>query len=242
MCFLYNYYLRSLLVLIVMINPSSLSTTISCDALRFFQLRSGFENGQLDPLTVDLLSGQHLALSGASGCGKSSLLQVIAGLKAPQNGYFNYQQQLIDTESLSFWRQQICYLPQQAVMGADTVLEVLLLPWHLKAMLSSHLKPTEEYCQQALADAGLIVALDKEVALLSGGEKQRLAIARAVLMQRPVWLMDEPTSALDPVARNKIILLIKTLNVICISVSHDPIWLATADQVYNMDIASGIDQ
>ncbi|PST91606.1 ABC transporter [Photobacterium sp. NCIMB 13483] len=225
-----------------MINSSSISTSISYDALRFFQLRSGFENVQVESLTVDLLPGQHLALSGASGCGKSSLLQVIAGLKAPQNGSFNYQQQGIDSGSLPFWRQQICYLPQQPVMGADTVLEVLLLPWHMKAMQSPHVKPTESDCLQALTDAGLIVELDKDVVLLSGGEKQRLAIARAVMMQRSVWLMDEPTSALDPMARDKIISLVKALNVICISVSHDPVWLATADQVHNMDIESGIDQ
>ncbi|MEC6830292.1 ATP-binding cassette domain-containing protein [Photobacterium toruni] len=225
-----------------MINSSSKPSAIFCDTLRFFQLRSGFENIQVEPLTVDLLPGQHLALSGASGCGKSSLLQVIAGLKAPQKGSFNYQQQVIDSGSLPFWRQQLCYLPQQPIMGADTVLDVLLLPWYMKAIRSPHTKPTIQHCLQALADAGLVVELDKNVALLSGGEKQRLAIARAVLMQRSVWLMDEPTSALDPVARDKIISLVKALHVICISVSHDPVWLATANQVHNMDITSGIDQ
>ena len=218
------------------------SPSIAANVLHISQLRSGFENPQLHPLTVDILPGQHVALSGASGCGKSSLLHVIAGLKPSKNGHFNYQQHQIDITELPFWRQKICYLPQQAVMGADTVFEVLLLPWHLKAMLVSQIKPTEEYCQLALVQSGLMVALDKEVALLSGGEKQRLAIARAILMQRPVWLMDEPTSALDPAARNKIIGLIKSLNIICVSVSHDPVWLATADQVYNMDIASGIEQ
>ncbi|SMY17385.1 ABC transporter ATP-binding protein [Photobacterium aquimaris] len=201
-----------------------------------FELRSGFEHPQLNPLTISLSSGQHLALSGASGCGKSSLLQVIAGLKPPQLGHFSYQQQVIDAAQLSFWRQQICYLPQQAVMGAETVLEVLVLAWDLKAMSSVITKPSNQECEQALLQAGLKTALDKQVAILSGGEKQRLAIARAVLMQRPVWLMDEPTSALDPAARNTIIELIASLSVICISVSHDPLWLATADKVYSMDI------
>lgn len=219
-----------------MMNSSLTSTVISSDCLHFIQLCSGFEHPQLKPLTVNVLSGQHLALSGASGCGKSSLLQVIAGLKPPKTGSFDYRQHQIDVASLPFWRQQICYLPQQAVMGAETVLEVLLLPWQLKAMLPTQLKPTEKRCQQALLQAGLHVAMNKEVMVLSGGEKQRLAIARAVLMDRSIWLMDEPTSALDPTARNIIIDLIKTLQVICISVSHDPVWLATAEHVYNMDI------
>ncbi|OBU13954.1 ABC transporter [Photobacterium aquimaris] len=214
--------------------PSNTIAASTC--LCMFELRSGFEHPQLNPLTVSLSAGQHLALSGASGCGKSSLLQVIAGLKSPQHGLFSYQQQAINAVQLSFWRQQICYLPQQAVMGADTVLEVLLLAWDLKAMSSVVARPSKQDCEQALLRAGLKTTLDKQVAILSGGEKQRLAIARAVLMQRPVWLMDEPTSALDPAARNTIIELIASLNVICISVSHDPLWLETADKVYNMDM------
>lgn len=218
-----------------MMNSSS-NTTVVFSCLRFFELHSGFEHPQLIPLSAELSPGQHLALSGASGCGKSSLLQVIAGLKSPRSGHFNYQQQQIDSVSLSFWRQQICYLPQQPVMGAETVLEVLLLPWHLKAMQSDPVNPSKQHCQQALLQVGLNITLDKEVAVLSGGEKQRLAIARAILMQRSIWLMDEPTSALDPSARNKIIELIKSLKIICISISHDPVWLATADQLYNMDM------
>lgn len=212
-------------------NPSAASA-----CLCVFELRSGFEHPQLTPLTVSLSSGEHLAFEGASGCGKSSLLHVMAGLKPPQHGHVTYQQQSIDIEALSFWRQQICYLPQQPVMGAETVLGVLLLPWHLKAMPSSVTTPSKQDCQQALILAGLNTPIDKYVAVLSGGEKQRLAIARAVLMQRPVWLMDEPTSALDPAARNHIIELIDGLNIICISVSHDPHWLATADKIYHMDM------
>ncbi len=133
----------------MMNSPSNTTAAFSC--LHFFELRSGFEHPQLAPLSADLLPGQHLALSGASGCGKSSLLQVIAGLKSPRRGHFNYQQQQIDAGSLSFWRQQICYLPQQAVMGPKRcwrycychgILKRCNLPIHRSNIVSKH------YCKQ----------------------------------------------------------------------------------------------
>ncbi|WP_434145537.1 ABC transporter ATP-binding protein [Photobacterium leiognathi] len=171
------------------------------DTLVFNQLRSGFEAHNDSSLSACIKQGQHLAISGVSGCGKSSLLQVIAGLKAPQSGTVIFNKQLIEVKALNFWRQNICYFPQQAVMGGECVRDVLHLPWRLRAI--THLPvPSDELCLSALSQAGITVLLDKSIDTLSGGEKQRVAIARGILMQRNVWLMDEPTSALDPAGRD----------------------------------------
>ena len=86
-------------------------------------------------------------------------------------------------------------------------------------------------------DSKIDVLLEKTIASLSGGEKQRVAIARGVLMQREIWLMDEPTSALDPVGRDHIIQLIEKSSLICISVSHDPVWLTSATHVHTMSLS-----
>ncbi len=204
--------------------------------LIFHKLRSGFEASSAPPLSAVLHVGQHLAISGVSGCGKSSLLQVIAGLKAPQSGEVLYNDQPISESALHFWRQQICYFPQQAVMGGECVRDALHLPWRLKAI--THLPlPDEQACLSALKKAGIDVLLEKTIASLSGGEKQRVAIARGLLMQREIWLMDEPTSALDPVGRDHIIQLIKESSLICISVSHDPVWLTSATHVHTMSLS-----
>lgn len=203
------------------------------DTLVFNQLRSGFEAHSDSSLSTCIKQGQHLAISGVSGCGKSSLLQVIAGLKAPQSGTVTFNKQLIEVKALNFWRQNICYFPQQAVMGGECVRDVLHLPWLLRAI--THLPvPSDELCLSALSQAGITVLLDKSIDTLSGGEKQRVAIARGILMQRNVWLMDEPTSALDPAGRDRIIQLLSELSIICISVSHDPVWLSKASQIHTM--------
>ncbi|MGD6739347.1 ABC transporter ATP-binding protein [Photobacterium leiognathi subsp. mandapamensis] len=203
------------------------------DTLVFNQLRSGFEAHSDSSLSACIKQGQHLAISGVSGCGKSSLLQVIAGLKAPQSGTVIFNKQLIDVKALNFWRQNICYFPQQAVMGGECVRDVLHLPWRLRAI--THLPiPSDELCLSALSQAGITVLLDKSIDTLSGGEKQRVAIARGILMHRNVWLMDEPTSALDPAGRDRIIQLLSELSIICVSVSHDPVWLSKASQIHTM--------
>lgn len=196
------------------------------------QLGSGFEAEPTSHLTVTLQPGQHLAISGPSGCGKSSLLQVIAGLRPPSCGEIHWQQTTIIEQNLSWWRQQFCYLPQQAVMGGDTILQALMLPWHLKAQAIP--EPSHERCLKVLASLGISHSLEQPTSKLSGGEKQRLAIARALLMERALWLMDEPTSALDPASRDRVIALLAQQSLTVISVSHDPVWVNSAQLHHHM--------
>ncbi|MGF1726834.1 ABC transporter ATP-binding protein [Photobacterium nomapromontoriensis] len=201
------------------------------------ELFSGFESLPLLRLTTDLMPGEHLVISGPSGCGKSSLLQVLAGLRPAQHGHFYWQDQPISEHNLSWWRQQFCYLPQQPVMGAETIAAMLLLPWQLNA--SPLPQPDNARCVAVLVALGLQHPLDKAVNMLSGGEKQRLAIARALLMERPLWLLDEPTSALDPASRDRVMALLALQQQTMISVSHDPVWVAAAHCQYVMGEVHG---
>ncbi|GAB3519020.1 ABC transporter ATP-binding protein [Photobacterium alginatilyticum] len=204
-----------------------------CNDLVICGLGSGLESTEHDYLTRTLRKGEHLAISGPSGCGKTSLLQVLAGLRSASAGSFKWQDKTVDAESLGWWRQQFCYLPQQPVMGAETIGEVLLLPWCMKAMKSS--QPDERQCLAALAKLSLSHSLTKLASQLSGGEKQRLAIARALLMSRPIWLLDEPTSALDPATRDKVIAALSELSLTMVSVSHDPVWLQACQYQHDME-------
>ena len=215
--------------------------------LTITELSSGLEASGCGRLTGALRAGEHLAISGGSGCGKSSLLLVLAGLRPPVHGVFTWQGRDVSADDLAWWRQQFCYLPQEPVMGADTIGQVLRLPWTLKAISASlhsasppnppH-EPDDTLCREALDRVGLTQPLEYAVSQLSGGEKQRLAIARALLMQRPLWLLDEPTSALDSVSRDKIITLLDAVAPARVSVSHDPIWLAASDYQHHMELSN----
>lgn len=201
--------------------------------LAISHLGSGLESSGNDYLTRTLRKGDHMAISGPSGCGKTSLLQVLAGLRPASTGSFKWQGKTVDAELLGWWRQQFCYLPQQPVMGAETIGEVLLLPWSLKATKSP--LPDEQQCLDVLTKLSLSHPLTKLASQLSGGEKQRLAIARALLMSRPIWLLDEPTSALDPASRDKVIAVLSEQSLTMVSVSHDPVWLQACQYQHAME-------
>ena len=198
-------------------------------ALTISNLRSGLEDPRSQSLNHVLHTGEHLTLSGRSGCGKSSLLLVLAGLLPIESGSFQWQNREITVSNLVWWRQQFCYLPQTPVMGieSETIQDALWLPWTMNAIHSA--SPTASACLEALDRVGLAMSLNHSVDALSGGEKQRVAIARALLMNRPLWLLDEPTSALDSQSRDHIMMLLHRLKVTCVSVSHDPVWLADSD-------------
>ncbi|PSW20827.1 ABC transporter [Photobacterium sanctipauli] len=195
-------------------------------------LSSGFESDSSNFLALSLDAGQHLVISGPSGCGKSSLLQILAGLRPSQSGQFQWQQQIISEHNLGWWRQQFCYLPQQPVMGGETIGDALLLPWQMKAVSSP--QPESSQCEAVLTSLHLKHPLSHPVKQLSGGEKQRLAIGRALLMNRPLWLLDEPTSALDPHSRDRVMALLKEQGLTMVSVSHDPVWVEAADCQHDM--------
>ncbi|UIP30561.1 ABC transporter ATP-binding protein [Photobacterium sp. TLY01] len=195
--------------------------------LKINMLRSGYETSQEQALTVSLPAGKHLALSGRSGSGKTSLLQVLAGLQPASSGHFLWQGQEISAANLRWWRQQFCYLPQTPVMGGESVVDALRLPWALKALKDE--MPDDQRCVDVLLSLDIEHDLEKAVSELSGGEKQRVAIARALLMDRPVWLLDEPTSALDRTSRDQVMAQLALQPLTCVSVSHDPHWLASAE-------------
>jgi putative ABC transport system ATP-binding protein len=201
--------------------------------LRFTTLQSGFELDPTRSLSGELQRGQHLTLSGYSGCGKSQLLLAIAGAKKATSGQFYLDEREIDLVNLAWWRQQICFLPQKPVMGGETVKDALRLPWQLQAM-EKQTSPTDEELQAALVRTGLMLTLTQDTHTLSGGEQQRLAISRALLMQRPIWLMDEPTAALDPTNRDRILALLQAEAITCVSISHDPHWTKHADWIHHM--------
>ncbi|MEZ9523700.1 ABC transporter ATP-binding protein [Enterovibrio norvegicus] len=204
--------------------------TVPTATLQFHQLRSGYEADKTSALTEALSQGQHLVIKGASGSGKTSLLRVMCALQPAQHGHIDYQQHTVSVQNLPWWRRQFCYLPQEPVMGANTIAEVLRLPWSLQA--TDKPSPSDEACQTALASLNLQHNMNHDVDTLSGGEKQRLAIARALLLDRPVWLMDEPTSALDAKSRDSLMTLLKTLPIIAVSISHDPEWMRAASHTF----------
>lgn len=170
--------------------------------------RTIFEN-----LNVDLAGGQFAAMLGASGVGKSSLLKIIAGLAQPTSGI------VTGSDGLPV-RGRIAYMGQKD----------LLYPWLTvseNVTLASRLrgeKPDNAWAEALLERVGLAQYGRTLPSALSGGMRQRVALARTLYQRQPIVLMDEPFSALDAITRTTIQTLASELLTghTVLLITHDP--------------------
>ncbi|MGS0765455.1 ABC transporter ATP-binding protein [Syntrophomonas curvata] len=150
-------------------------------------------------------SGGILAIKGASGTGKSTLLRILARLVKPERGELFYQGKSSREISALEWRRKIHYVPQKAVMFEGTVEDNLRLPFSIKNITSPYDESlVGDYMSQLLLPAGL---LPQKAHNLSGGEAARVALIRALLIKPEVLLLDEPTASLDNASRGRVISL-----------------------------------
>lgn len=173
-----------------------------------------------EDINFHLKQGDKVALMAPSGLGKTSLLMMIAGVSSPTTGHLDYLNQPYSSQTIKTLHQNLCWLPQQAQSLGETVKESLYAPFNLK--INQQNTPTEEQCLAALAEVSLNnISLTQTFDSLSGGEQQRLAIARGVLLNRRLWLVDEPTSAQDKSRSDLIISLLLKRAETLIIITHD---------------------
>ncbi len=147
----------------------------------------------------DLLhSGEWLCLIGPNGAGKSSVLRAAAGL-VPYTGSVAINQTEIPAASARWRAQHIAYVPQAPVIPTDmSVYEYVLLGRNPYInYFSSETSHDRDVIDRVLDRLDLVQFAARKLGTLSGGEVQRLVIARALAQEAPVLLLDEPTSALD---------------------------------------------
>ncbi len=145
--------------------------------------------GSLPPISLELADGSCLAVEGPSGSGKSRLLRALADLD-PAEGYVFLDGAERREMPAPAWRKLVRYAAAEPAWWTDTASPVF-----------SAEPPARARAEKILSDLGLDAAvLDAPLAQLSTGERQRLALVRALADQPRVLLLDEPTGALDPVS------------------------------------------
>jgi ABC-type multidrug transport system fused ATPase/permease subunit len=161
----------------------------------------------LHDFSASIRRSEFWAILGPSGSGKTTALDLILGLLKPVSGSVRIDGSELETLDLATWHQQIAYLGQEPFAFAGTLRENL--QWGADEPL------TDLSLSDALRAARLGHSLDKEVgesgSELSGGEKQRLALARLFLRQPTLLILDEPTAALDRDTEKDILESISTL-------------------------------
>ena len=203
--------------------------------------RGGGDIHVLADLNLQVPAREFLALMGPSGSGKSTLLNLIGGLDRPTQGSVTVGGERIDQLSdrqLAQWRaRHVGFVFQlynlMPVLNAERNVELPLLLTHLsKAERAKHV-------QTALAVVGLSQRAKHYPRTLSGGEQQRVGIARAIVTDPTLLLCDEPTGDLDRKAGDEILDLLQALNrehgKTVIMVTHDPHASARAARTVHLD-------
>lgn len=161
----------------------------------------------IEGVTLDLPAQQVIAITGTSGSGKTTLLRLLSGQLAPSSGYVSINNVRLTELAQPQWREQLGWMSQHPHLLAATLRENLLL---------SAPESTDDALQQALDDAGLKgwfaelpEGLDTQLGdsgrPVSGGQLRRIALARLLLRNAPIWLLDEPTASLDDETEQRII-------------------------------------
>ncbi|WP_405099811.1 ATP-binding cassette domain-containing protein [Oceanobacillus sp. FSL H7-0719] len=149
--------------------------------------------------------GKCIALIGPNGAGKTTTLRILAGLLKPSSGKVTFTGQPGNADIRSF----IGYLPQYPVFpGWMTAKEFLIFSGEL-ALLDK--KAARQKAEDLAEKVGIADALNKRIASYSGGMKQRLGIAQAMIHSPKLLMLDEPVSSLDPIGRREILTLLEEL-------------------------------
>ncbi len=183
----------------------------------------------LDGASLRIGSGDKVVVRGASGCGKSSLLKSSVGALPISKGSVRVDDLELSAKTVVEIRARIAFIGQEPVLGAEKVRDAIELPFTFKAHCKN--QPTEDRIFQLLKRLHLSPGiLEKPCKRISGGEKQRIAILRALLLDKTIFLADETTSALDPESKSAVMDELFRPEITLLSISHDPEWIAACDR------------
>ncbi|WP_043676158.1 thiol reductant ABC exporter subunit CydD [Streptomyces xylophagus] len=218
--------------------PASGTTEVLSDALSFEGVTVRYPGRSVDAVSdvsFAVEPGETVALVGPSGSGKSTLLNALLGFVRPAEGLVRVGGVDLTDVDLERWRSRIAWVPQRPQLYAGTIAENVRL---------ARPDADDTDVRRALADAGALEFVDalpegigsvlgEDGAGLSAGQRQRLALARAFLADRPVLLLDEPTAALDGATEAEVVDAVRRLAVgrTVLLVVHRPALLAVADRV-----------
>ena len=155
-------------------------------------------------VNLSLERGKTACIVGQSGCGKTSLLNAVMGFVPLKEVTIKVGDTLFDKSTIDIIRRQIAWIPQELALPLEWVKDMVQLPFGLKANRGTPFSETRLFA--CFEDLGLEQELYyKRVNEISGGQRQRMMIAVASMIGKPLTIVDEPTSALDSGSAEKVL-------------------------------------
>ncbi|MFO1119193.1 MAG: ATP-binding cassette domain-containing protein, partial [Rhodospirillales bacterium] len=194
----------------------------------------------LRDLDLTIPRGSITTLAGPSGVGKSTTVDLLAGLYQPGAGHIRIDGVDLRELDLQRWRHLLGYVPQEVTLFHDTVLRNVSL-WEegaSEADVIEALQVAGAWSFVSELPNGLHELLGERGHRLSGGQRQRISIARALMHRPKLLILDEATTGLDPQTEGEICEVVRKLCVeeglTVLAISHQPAWQRIADRVYTM--------
>lgn len=216
--------------------------TVTLPVLEYIDVVKSYGQGELETraltdVSLSVQPGELVAIMGPSGCGKSTLLHLAGGLEEATAGRVLVNGLDVSTMSLTekatLRRREVGYIFQKLnLIPSLTALENVMLPLELDGVSK---RVAADRAKEIIAEMGLSHHLDRFPSEFSGGQQQRIAIARSLVAERSLLLADEPTGALDTVNADEIIEILarlpKRFDTSVVLVTHEPRFASWADRV-----------
>jgi ATP-binding cassette subfamily B protein len=224
-------------------NPKKIGTIkeIAFDSVSFKHLSAN--RNALESINFKAKSGETIAFVGPSGSGKTTLVKILVGLYRPLSGQVLYNNVDITESDLEEFRSQVGLVTQDTQLFAGTIRDNLKFanPTATDEQIHSALKKSAADSLMSRALQGLDTVIGEGGVKVSGGEKQRLSIARALLRDPKLLVFDEATSALDSITEEQITSTIRDLslqNQITVLIAHRLSTVMHADRIYVLEKGS----
>lgn len=189
----------------------------------------------LEEITMHAASGQFVGIIGPNGSGKSTLLKTVYQVLQPDHGVIQLNDWDVDKLSTKQLFQQMAVVSQENASDFDFLVEEIVWMGRTphKKMFQADTAEDREIVEQALERVGMRDFAERSFPSLSGGEKQRVIIARALAQQAKIVIMDEPTNHLDIRYQLQLLELVKSLDMTVVAALHDlNLAAAYCDQLY----------
>jgi ATP-binding cassette, subfamily C, bacterial len=196
------------------------------------------EQPVLRGLNVDIPANAITVIQGASGAGKTTMLDLLVGLLRPQSGTVRVGLDDLKEIDAAQWRQQIGYVPQELALFHDSVRANITLydEQITDAAVEESLRLSGVSAFVHELPDGLETDVGEFGGKLSGGQRQRISLARALVTRPKLLILDEVTSALDPETEDAIVSNIAELRgrYTIVAITHRPAWTRIADRLYTL--------